>query len=123
VSGFGGTANEKDTRFIDLINVSSGGGITSSYVPAAGNTSGTLFISAGRVQVAAITMVGHYSAGNFVITSGAGGTVAIADPTVPNGASVTPATTGTFPRNGIDLPNIAFGTQTTLAYAGTPAAP
>jgi hypothetical protein len=56
ISGFGGTAHEKHTQFIDLINVvSSGGQITSSYIPAAGNNSGTLFISSGGVQVAAIT--------------------------------------------------------------------
>ena len=40
----------------------------------------------------------------------------IVDPTVPNGGSVTPANSATFPRQGIDLPNIAFGAQTTLAY-------
>ena len=27
----------------------------------------------------------------------------------------------TFPQHGIDLPNIAFGAQTTLAYAGNEA--
>jgi hypothetical protein len=62
-------------------------------------------------------MVGHYSAGNFVITSGAGGTVEITDPAVPNGGSVAPAPAPTLPRQGIDLPNIAFGAQTTLAYS------
>jgi len=117
VSGFGGTAHENHTQFIDLINVSSGGGITSSYTPAVGNNSGTLFISSGGVQVAAITMVGHYSAGNFVITSGAGGKVEIRDPIVPNGGSVATGLAHTFPRAGIDLPNIGFGAQTTLAYA------
>jgi hypothetical protein len=89
-----------------------------SYVPAnPTNTSGTLFVSSGGVTVAAITMVGLYSASNFHITAGISGTVEITDPTVPNGGSVTAATTGTFPRGGIDLPNIAFGAQTTLAYA------
>ena len=63
--------------------------ITSSYVSAnAANTSGTLFISSGGTMVAAIKMVGSYSAGNFHITSGAGGAVAITDPSVPNGGSV-----------------------------------
>ena len=72
-------------EFIDLISVTSAAGqITSRYVSAAGNTSGTLFVSTGGVQVAAITMVRHYSAGNFVITSGSGGTVEITDPNVPN---------------------------------------
>jgi hypothetical protein len=123
VSGFGGIAHSNTTQFIDLISVTSAGLITSRYVPAnAANTSGTLFVSSGGVQVAAITMVGHYSSSNFVITSGAGGTVEITDPTVPNGGSVSPVLAATFPRGGIDLPNIAFGVQTTLAYAENAAA-
>src|SRR5262249_52553630 len=61
-------------------------------------------------------MVGHYWAGTFVITAGSNGTVEITDPAVPNGGSVAPANSGTFPQQGIDLPNIAYGAQTTLAY-------
>jgi hypothetical protein len=119
VSGFGGTAHENKNQFIDLVSVTSAANtISTSYLSAnALNTSGTLFVSSGGVQVAAITMVGHYSAGNFVITSGAGGTVEITDPAVPNGGSVAPAPAQTLPRQGIDLPNIAFGAQTTLAYS------
>jgi hypothetical protein len=118
VSGFGGVAHSQTAQFIDLVNVSSGGTITSRYVPANGtNTSGTLFISSGGVEVAAITMVGHYSAGNFHITSGSGGTIAITDPTVPNGGTVVASATRTFPEQGIDLPDIAFGAHTTLAYS------
>jgi hypothetical protein len=118
VSGFGGTAHEIGAQFIDLVNVSSGGTITSRYVPANGtNTSGTLFISSGGVEVAAITMVGPYSAGNFHITAGSGGTVAITDPAVPNGGSVVASASRTFPEQGIDLPDIAFGAHTTLAYS------
>jgi autotransporter passenger strand-loop-strand repeat protein len=117
VSGFGGIAHANKNQFIDLVSVTfSAGEITSSYVPANGaNTSGTLFVSSGGVQVAAITMVGHYSAGNFVISAGSSGVVEITDPTVPNGGSVAPAQT--FPRQGIDLADIAFGAQTTLVYA------
>jgi hypothetical protein len=119
VSGFGGVNHSNQAQSIDLVAVTfSAGQITSSYVPAnAANTSGTLFVSSGSVQVAAITMIGHYSAGNFVISAGSGGIVEITDPTVPNGGSVAPAPTAAFPRQGIDLPNIAFGAQTTLAYA------
>jgi hypothetical protein len=113
VSGFGGPGHANHKQFIDLVSVTSVGLITSSYVSAnAANTSGTLFVSSGGVEVAAITMVGHYSAGNFHITAGSGGTVEIVDPAVPNGGSAQP-----FPRNGLDLPDIAFGAQTTLAYA------
>ncbi len=100
------------------MSVTSAGVITSSYVSAnAANTSGTLFISSGGTMVAAIKMIGSYSAGNFHITSGAGGTVAITDPAVPNGGSVQTSAGATFPRPGIDLPDIAFGAQTTLAYS------
>ena len=68
-------------------------------------------------MVAAIKMVGSYSVGDFHVTSGAGGTVAITDPAVPNGGSVQPSAASTFPRPGINLPDIAFGSQTTLAYS------
>jgi len=117
VTGFGGVNHTNHKQFIDLVSVTSAGLITSSYVPANGtNTSGTLFVSSGGTQVAAITMVGHYSAGNFHITAGSGGTVEIVDPAVPNGGAVQ-----TFPTHGIDLPDIAFGAQTTLAYTANAA--
>jgi hypothetical protein len=47
--------------------------------------------------------------------------VAITDPTLPNGGSAEVGGSRTFPQHGIDLPNIAFGAQTTLAYAGNEA--
>jgi trimeric autotransporter adhesin len=118
VSGFGGSGHSNHAQFTDLVSVTSAGVITSSYVSANGvNTSGTLFISSGGTMVAAIKMVGSYSVGDFHITSGAGGTVAITDPAVPNGGSVAPGPAHNFPQGGVDLPNIAFGAQTTLAYA------
>jgi hypothetical protein len=118
VSGFGGSGHSNHLQFIDLVSVTSAGVITSSYVSAnAANTSGTLFISSGGTMVAAIKMVGGYSVGEFHITSGAGGTVAITDPMVSNGGSVQPSAASTFPRPGINLPDIAFGAQTTLAYS------
>ena len=43
--------------------------------------------------------------------------MAITDPTVPNGGSAEVGGARTLPQHGIDLPNIAFGAQTTLAYA------
>lgn len=124
VSGFGGVNHTNHKQFIDLVSVASAPNtISLSYVSAAANTSGTLFVSSGGVEVAAITMVGHYSAGNFHITAGSGGTVEIVDPTVVNGGSVAPGpATRTFPGNGVDLPNIAFGAQTTLAYSQMPSA-
>ena len=109
--GFGGSGHSKPEQFIDLVSVASAPNtISLSYVPAAG--SGTLFISSGGTMVAAIKMVGSYSAGNFHITSGAGGTVAITDPTVPNGGSVEPGAA-----------NVTFGAQTTLAYSEKSNAP
>ena len=47
--------------------------------------------------------------------------MAITDPTLPNGGSAEVGGSRTFPQHGIDLPNIAFGAQTTLAYAGNEA--
>ncbi len=115
VTGFGGSDHSNHAQFIDLTQVvSSAGVITSRYVSAnSGNTSGTLFVSSGGTLVAAIKMVGNYSAGNFVITSGNGGTVAITDPGVANGGSVNPGAAPAFDaHSGI----IALGAQTTLAY-------
>jgi hypothetical protein len=56
-------------------------------------------------MVAAIKMVGSYSAGDFHITSGNGGTIAITDPVV-NGGSV---------ERGVS--DFTFGAHTTLAYS------
>ena len=113
VSGFGGSGHSNHAQFIDLVSVTSAGVITSSYVSAnAANTSGTLFVSSGGTLVAAIKMAGSYSAGDFNITAGAGGAVAITDPTVPNGGSVEPG-----------VSDIAFGAQTTLAYSENSTAP
>ena len=60
--------------------------ITSSYVSAGG--SGTLTVSSGGQVVADIEFAGSYSAGNFHISSGIGGTVKITDPGVVDGGSV-----------------------------------
>jgi hypothetical protein len=118
VSGFGGTAHLNKNQFIDLASVTSAPNtISTSYLSGnVANTSGTLFVSSGGVQVGAITIVGQYSSSNFVVTSGAAGEVEITDPAVPNGGSVTPGLTAAFPRGGIDLPDIAFGAHATLAY-------
>jgi hypothetical protein len=115
ISGFGGLTHTNSSQFIDLVSVTSAGVITSRYVP--GNSSGTLFVSSGAHLVAAIKFSGSYSAANFQITSGISGTVEITDPTGPNGGSVEPGPAQSFPRQGIDLPNIAFGAHTTLAYS------
>ena len=103
-------------QFIDLVGVTySAGQITSSYVSAGG--SGTLTVSSGGQVVASIEFAGTYSAGNFHISSGIGGTVKITDPGVVDGGSVQFGNGQAFPQHGIDLPDIAFGAQTTLAYA------
>jgi hypothetical protein len=47
--------------------------------------------------------------------------VEIIDPTVPNGGNATPGLAAAFPAHGIDLPDIAFGAHTTLAYAANAA--
>jgi hypothetical protein len=67
--------------------------------------------------VAEINFVGSYTSANFQIGSGPGGHVKITDPQVVNGGVVLDRVAQAFPRDGLDLPNIAFGAQTTLAYA------
>jgi hypothetical protein len=118
VSGFGGVNHANKKQFIDLVSVTSAPNTVSLSYVSASNTSGTLFVSSGGNLVASIEFVGHYSAGNFHIASGISGTVAITDPGVVNGGSVDTSPVPTFDaHSGIDLPNLAFGAQTTLAYA------
>jgi hypothetical protein len=88
------------------------GQIHLSYGSAASHTSGTLFVTSGGTQVAAINIVGAYTSANFSAKADSAGNVEIVDPAVPNGGSAQ-----SFPRNGLDLPDIAFGAHTTLAYA------
>jgi fibronectin-binding autotransporter adhesin len=122
VSGFGvnsgGTAHADPAEYIDLVNVQSGASITLHYSSGgSGNTSGTLTVSSGGTLVASIHMLGSYSAGNFQISSGVGGSVEITDPTVFNGGSVTSGPQG-FPQNGLDLDSLAFNAhEMTLGYA------
>jgi hypothetical protein len=58
-----------------------------------------------------------YTSANFSVTADSDGHVEIVDPAVPNGGSVAAGSVRTFPGGGVDLPDIAFGAQTTLAYA------
>jgi hypothetical protein len=76
-----------------------------------------LSVSSGGQEVAEINFVGSYTLTNFQAGSGPGGTLKITDPQVVNGGVVLNGAAQSFPRNGLDLPNIAFGAQTTLAYA------
>jgi autotransporter passenger strand-loop-strand repeat protein len=80
------------------------------YIYSGGTATSAVVNSDGIQEVygsAVGTIIGD--GGNAYIASGG---TAIVDPAVPNGGSVQ-----TFPMHGIDLPNIAFGAQTTLAYA------
>jgi hypothetical protein len=119
VSGFGGGSHSNQQQFIDLFNVHfASGAITLSYTSSGvSNDSGTLFVSSGGQEVAEINFVGSYTLTNFQAGSGPGGTLKITDPQVVNGGVVLDGVAQSFPRNGLDLPNIAFGAQTTLAYA------
>ena len=97
ISGFGGSGHTDTTQYIDLTNVASGGSISFNYTSGnAGNTSGTLTVSSGGTLVATIDLIGTYSSGNFHISSGAGGTVEITDPAVPNGGEVHSANIALF---------------------------
>jgi hypothetical protein len=120
ISGFGGLNHSNQNEFIDLINVTSApSAITFSYTSSGGsNASGTLLVSSGGVEVAKINFVGSYTSANFNIGSGVISSVTITDPGVVNGGSVDGGAVPTFDaHSGIDLPDIAFGAQTTLAYA------
>ena len=118
ISGFGGANHTNHKQFIDLVSVTSAAGqIHLSYVSAASHTSGTLRVTSGGTQVAAINLVGAYTSANFSAKADGNGNVEIVDPAVPNGGSAQ-----TFPRNGLDLPDIAFGAQTTSPMRPTPTA-
>jgi hypothetical protein len=119
VSGFGGVGHSNHKQFIDLVAVTSAPNtISLSYVSSASHTSGTLFVSSGGAVVAQINMIGSYTSANFSAKADSNGKVEIVDPTVPNGGSVAPGPAAkTFPGSGVDLPDIAFGAQTTLAYS------
>ena len=122
ISGFGGLVHTNSSQVIDLISVTSAGGITSSYVSAnLANTSGTLFVSSGGHLVAAIKFVGAYSAGNFHITSGVSGTVAIIDPTVPNGGSAEVGAPARFPQQASICQHRLWRTDHTRLCGNQPA--
>ena len=115
VSGFGGMNRTNHQQFIDLVDVQSAPNqIHLSYTSV--GSGGTLIVSSGATLVAQISILGSYSATNFSAQNNSGD-VEIFDPTVPNGGSVELGGAGAFPRQGIDLPNIAFGAKTTLAYS------
>jgi hypothetical protein len=65
--------------------------------PTARMATRTLKVSSGGTLVASIKFVGAYSAGDFHITSGNGGTVAITDPAVVDGGSVQSSPVEAFP--------------------------
>jgi hypothetical protein len=118
VSGFGGVGHSNHTQFIDLLFVMSDATASVTYVSAASHTSGALMESSGGQLVASIDLIGVYSAGNFTVTSGAGGTVEITDPAVVGGGSVdTGSAAMVWLRNSVDLPGVAAGARTTLAGA------
>jgi hypothetical protein len=118
VSGFGGAGHSNHTQFIDLLFVTSDVTVSANFVSAASHTSGALMVSSGGQLVASIDLIGVYSAGNFTMTSGAGGTVEIVDPAVGGGGSVdTGSAAMVWLRNSIDPPAVAAGARTTLAGA------
>ena len=119
ITSFGGATHTNHSQSIDLLQVISDSTVSAFYtsVTASG---GFLTVTSGPTHsaVALINFIGHYATSNFQIGSGFGGTVKIVDPTLPNGGSVVPgAATKAFPRSGVDLPDIAFGAHTTLAYS------
>jgi len=116
VSGFGGVGHGNHHQFIDLVDVQSAGAIHLSYSASSGG-SGTLIVTSNSTPVAQINMIGAYTSANFSAKADGNGNVEIFDPTVPNGGRVELGPAQPFPQRGIDLPYIAFGAQTTLAFA------
>ena len=113
--GFGTSAHSDHSQFIAFRGI--GAGATVSYLSAnASNTSGTLTVSSGGTS-ATVTLFGTYTLANFK-SSTVNGHVVITDPGVIKGGSVELGPAQAFPQHGIDLPDIAFGAQTTLAYSG-----
>ena len=94
VSGFSGVSHTNNKQFIDLIDLTSVGGMTVSYTSAASHTSGTLMIVSIGSTAASIELIGAYSQGEFSLTSGINGTVKITDPTAVNGGNVAPGPAG-----------------------------
>ena len=116
VSGFGGVNHTNHKQFIDLVSVTSAANtISLSYVSARPAAARCRSRAAARWWRARHDRQLHV--GEFSITAGSSGTVEIVDPTVVNGGSVEPGPAQAFPRHGLDLPDIAFGAQTTLAYS------
>jgi hypothetical protein len=121
VSGFGGANHTNHKQFIDLTSVSfASGQIHLSYTPVAGSR--TLSVVSGATLVAQTNMIGSYTSANFSAKADNDGKVQIVDPAVVNGGSVEVGNAKAVPRIGIDLPDIAFGAQTMLAYAENNAA-
>ena len=118
ITSFGGATHTNKNQFINLLQVTSNSTVSASYA-SSGVNRGMLTVTSGLTHsvVAQINFLGNYVTSNFQISSGLSGSVAIVDPTVPDGGSVQSGPAQALPRQGIDLPNIAFGAQTTLAYS------
>jgi hypothetical protein len=111
VSGFGGGGHTNSSQFIDLTAVKFNANVHDSF------SGGVLTITSGTKTVATIDMSGSYVTSNFHLRAGKTGIgTVITDPAVGEQQSGNTAAViggGTV----LDLPNIAFGAQTTLAYA------
>jgi hypothetical protein len=118
ISGFGGINHSNHQQLIDLVSVTSPPNtISLNYISAASHASGTLSVSNGGAVVVAINMIGAYTSANFSARADGSGNVEIFDPAVPNGGSAVPRVGQSLPWHGLDLPSIAFGAQTTLAFS------
>ena len=117
VSGFGGANHSNQKKFIDLVSVTSPAG--QIHLPLRSrrwqHQRHAVRLKRSTV-VAQINMIGSYTSANFSARADGSGNVEIVDPAVPNGGSVESGPIQTFQRHGLDLPDIAFGAQTTLVY-------
>ena len=119
VSGFGGGDHTNTSQFIDLTAVKFNSSVQGSF------SGGVLTVTSGAKTVATINMAGSYVTSNFHLGAGSGGKgTIITDPSVTEQQSGNAVVVGggmvleeNGANDGTDLPNIAFGAQTTLAYA------
>ena len=116
VSGFGGASHANHKQFIDLVSVTSAPDRSlRATAPAAG--SGTLFGLQRRHVVAEINIDRRLHVGELQHHRRHQRAPSRSSTRRCRMAAASSSARPAFPRHGIDLPDIAFGAQTTLAYA------
>ena len=105
-----------------VANINMIGTYTSADFKLVADSSGHVLITAGLLFPSLPLTVGGGTAldavsGDFHVTSENSGNVKVTDPGIVSGGSFALGAVQAFPRNGVDVPDIAFGAQTTLAFS------